>query len=129
MGRRQRSRGRGPGTPSEPPGPQAIAIVGLSPIRAIDGLRRFAARGARRSKEPRRVSGLVGIPDVLGPRAMGSRGLSAIHRRSSFRVDQFRIPPKELGEMLPQQSLMLRVAAEAIRDARWDDRLASRPAC
>ena len=41
-----------------------------------------------------------------------------------FRVDQFRIPPRELGEMLPQQSLMLRVAAEAIEDARWDERLA-----
>ena len=37
-----------------------------------------------------------------------------------FGIDQFRIPPKELGEMLPQQSLMLRVAAEAIGDARWD---------
>ena len=43
-----------------------------------------------------------------------------------FRVDQFRIPPKELGEMLPQQSLMLRVAAEAIGDARWDSTLALR---
>ena len=37
-----------------------------------------------------------------------------------FGIDQFRIPPKELGEMQPQQSLMLRVAAEAIGDARWD---------
>ncbi len=37
-------------------------------------------------------------------------------------VDQFRIPPRELEEMLPQQSLMLQVAAEAIRDAGWDDR-------
>ncbi len=41
-----------------------------------------------------------------------------------FRVGQFRIPPKELGEMLPQQSLMLRVAAEAILDAGWDPSLA-----
>jgi acyl transferase domain-containing protein/3-hydroxymyristoyl/3-hydroxydecanoyl-(acyl carrier protein) dehydratase len=37
-----------------------------------------------------------------------------------FGVEQFRIPPRELGEMQPQQSLMLRVAAEAIGDARWD---------
>ncbi|HKI20067.1 MAG TPA: beta-ketoacyl synthase N-terminal-like domain-containing protein, partial [Isosphaeraceae bacterium] len=43
-----------------------------------------------------------------------------------FRVDQFRIPPKELGEMLPQQSLMLRVAAESILDARWNRRLGLR---
>ena len=41
-----------------------------------------------------------------------------------FRVDQFRIPPKELGEMLPQQSLMLKVASEALFDARWNDQLA-----
>ena len=41
-----------------------------------------------------------------------------------FRVDQFRIPPRELAEMLPQQSLMLKVAAEALSDAQWDDRLA-----
>jgi acyl transferase domain-containing protein/3-hydroxymyristoyl/3-hydroxydecanoyl-(acyl carrier protein) dehydratase len=42
------------------------------------------------------------------------------------RVGQFRIPPKELGEMLPQQSLMLHVAAEAILDAGFDPSLALR---
>ncbi|QEH37092.1 Polyketide synthase PksN [Aquisphaera giovannonii] len=36
----------------------------------------------------------------------------------SVRVGQFRIPPRELEEMLPQQSLMLKVAADAIADAR-----------
>ena len=37
----------------------------------------------------------------------------------AFRLgaDRFRIPPRELEEMLPQQSLMLKVAAEAIDDA------------
>ena len=43
-----------------------------------------------------------------------------------FRVDQFRIPPKELGEMMPQQTLMLRVAAESIHDACWDRSLGLR---
>lgn len=33
-------------------------------------------------------------------------------------ISRFRIPPKELEEMLPQQSLMLLVAAEAIDDCR-----------
>jgi acyl transferase domain-containing protein/3-hydroxymyristoyl/3-hydroxydecanoyl-(acyl carrier protein) dehydratase len=33
--------------------------------------------------------------------------------------DQFRIPPKELEEMLPQQLLMLKVAAGAIADAKF----------
>src|SRR5262249_6003994 len=41
-------------------------------------------------------------------------------------LDQFRIPPKELGEMMPQQLLMLRVAAESIRDARWKEGMALR---
>ncbi len=41
-------------------------------------------------------------------------------------LDRFRIPPKELEEMLPQQLLMLQVAAEAIADCRFrDDRLAT----
>jgi acyl transferase domain-containing protein/3-hydroxymyristoyl/3-hydroxydecanoyl-(acyl carrier protein) dehydratase len=35
-------------------------------------------------------------------------------------VDRFRIPPRELAEMLPQQSLMLKVAADAIDDACWN---------
>ena len=43
-----------------------------------------------------------------------------------LRVDQFRIPPRELQEMLPQQSLMLKVAAEALADARWDRGLGGR---
>jgi acyl transferase domain-containing protein len=43
-----------------------------------------------------------------------------------FGIDQFRIPPKELAEMQPQQSLMLRVAAEAIGDARWNSQQALR---
>jgi acyl transferase domain-containing protein/3-hydroxymyristoyl/3-hydroxydecanoyl-(acyl carrier protein) dehydratase len=35
-------------------------------------------------------------------------------------VDRFRIPPRELSEILPQQSLMLDVAARALEDGRWD---------
>ncbi|WP_224982326.1 beta-ketoacyl synthase N-terminal-like domain-containing protein [Geomonas agri] len=35
-------------------------------------------------------------------------------------TDQFRIPPKELEEMLPQQLLMLQSAAAAIKDAGMD---------
>jgi PfaB family protein len=37
-------------------------------------------------------------------------------------LDQFRIPPKELEEMLPQQLLMLQVAAAALADAKcWEE--------
>jgi acyl transferase domain-containing protein/3-hydroxymyristoyl/3-hydroxydecanoyl-(acyl carrier protein) dehydratase len=37
-------------------------------------------------------------------------------------LDRFRIPPKELAEMLPQQLLALLAAADATADAGWDDR-------
>ncbi|MFH2000159.1 MAG: beta-ketoacyl synthase N-terminal-like domain-containing protein [Planctomycetota bacterium] len=38
----------------------------------------------------------------------------------SIPLDQFRIPPKEMEEMLPQQLLMLQVAIRAWRDARMN---------
>ena len=41
-------------------------------------------------------------------------------------LDRFRIPPKELEEMLPQQLLALLAAAEAIDDAGWEQRHAPR---
>jgi acyl transferase domain-containing protein/3-hydroxymyristoyl/3-hydroxydecanoyl-(acyl carrier protein) dehydratase len=44
-------------------------------------------------------------------------------------TDRFRIPPRELEEMLPQQSLLLRLASEAIDDAGWDDRTRLRCGC
>ncbi|HEV2946093.1 MAG TPA: beta-ketoacyl synthase N-terminal-like domain-containing protein [Gemmataceae bacterium] len=53
-------------------------------------------------------------------------GLSAASFKGHFieqlsvPADQFRIPPKELEEMLPQQVLMLMVAAEAVSDCRWN---------
>ncbi len=37
----------------------------------------------------------------------------------SVAIDAFRIPPKELADMLPQQVLMLQVAAGAIADAKF----------
>jgi len=45
--------------------------------------------------------------------------------QASIPPGQFRIPPKELEEMLPQQQLMLQVAAEALAEAgsSSDDRL------
>ena len=38
----------------------------------------------------------------------------------AFAADQFRIPPRELEEMLPQQLLMLQTAAAAMQDAGLD---------
>ena len=89
-----------------------IAIVGIS-----------AQVGSMQGKKAFRELVLGG--DL--PRTESQGSFSDYRLKSlEFRVDQFRIPPKELSEMLPQQSLMLRVAAEAIRDAGWDPRLALR---
>ena len=59
---------------------------------------------------------------LYAPGIQGNHAFSWLLHPDSldFGIDQFRIPPKELAEMQPQQSLMLRVAAEAIGDARWD---------
>ncbi len=43
-----------------------------------------------------------------------------------LRAGRFRIPPRELEEMLPQQSLMLEVAADAIENAGGAGRLSPR---
>ncbi|MGP0063708.1 MAG: beta-ketoacyl synthase N-terminal-like domain-containing protein, partial [Isosphaeraceae bacterium] len=88
-----------------------IAIVGIS-----------AQIGALRGREALRKLALGEIS------IREDNGESDAHRLQSleFHLDQFRIPPKELAEMLPQQSLMLRVAAEAIGDAGWDPTLAIR---
>ena len=112
------------------------AVVGERP--PVASMRMHRASGESRGAPP---IAIVGISAQIGPIAgkdaiqelvSGDPGTrdesSSVDRLSSleFRVDQFRIPPKELSEMLPQQSLMLRVAAEAIRDAGWNPKLALR---
>jgi len=109
-----------------------IAIVGVSAhFGPFQGRQAFQER----------VLGVDGRNRPAGPRNWWGATETAWYRRQGwddrsfpgfylesleFRVGQFRIPPKELGEMLPQQSLMLRVAAEAIGDAGWDPLLALR---
>jgi acyl transferase domain-containing protein/3-hydroxymyristoyl/3-hydroxydecanoyl-(acyl carrier protein) dehydratase len=88
-----------------------IAIVGMS-----------AQVGAMQGEEAFRGLVLGGDPKRKGDESSPDHRLESLE----FRVDQFRIPPRELSEMLPQQSLMLRVAAESMRDAGWDPKLALR---
>ncbi|KAF0126694.1 MAG: polyketide synthase family protein [Elusimicrobia bacterium] len=93
-----------------PPAP--VAIVGMAArFGELAGLREFqeAALGTA-TAEP------AGLP------AARSRGLSAgprgfYLREVGARPDAYRIPPKEMEEMLPQQLLMLDTAASAIADA------------
>ena len=112
-----------------------IAIVGLAAhFGPFEGLRAFQER----------VLGGATEGNPTGPMNWwGAEHSTWFHRQGyadrphlAYRIDEvalptdrFRIPPKELEEMLPQQSLLLRLAAEAIADAGWDDRTRLRCGC
>jgi acyl transferase domain-containing protein/3-hydroxymyristoyl/3-hydroxydecanoyl-(acyl carrier protein) dehydratase len=72
--------------------------------------------------------GMLEGRDAFQELVFGPEDGSPDRRISSLELPlgRFRIPPRELEEMLPQQSLMLRVAAEAVGDAGWDERMAMR---
>jgi len=102
--------------------PAAVAVVGLSahygPWRGLDA---FAVRalgldgGEGDGLEP-------GLPANDWGVAAAGRAPGYHIAALGLRLDRFRIPPKELAAMLPQQSLLLTAAADAIADAGWDDR-------
>ena len=99
-----------------------IAIVGIGAHSVVRWQWRLSSTGswaARADCEPTapRRGWHVGRIDAALDRLRG-------FYLDSFRLraDRFRIPPRELEEMLPQQSLMLKVAAEAIEDCRLGTR-------
>ena len=113
--------------PIPDPAPIPIAIVGMSahfgPFRGLRAFQERVLGGA-----------IAGAPEE--PRHWWGAQEARWYRRAGFdrqrfpgyyldalelRLDRFRIPPRELEEMLPQQSLALQVAAEAIADAGWDE--------
>ena len=125
-------RRRGASAMAEPRHAGSIAIVGMSAqFGPFDGKTLFQQRvlGSEETISPAAPRGWWGLPESLWYRRQGwdERSFPGYYIDSlELRADQFRIPPKELGEMLPQQSLMLRVAAESIVDARWDRKLGLR---
>src|SRR5262249_14420922 len=134
-GVRRRASGEGSHPSSRPAGTAKggshtpVAIVGISahfgPFAGKDVFRDRVLRGARGGPAAEPPANWWGVQESNWYRreAPEARSFPGHYLASlEFRVDQFRIPPKELIEMLPQQSLMLRVAAEAIRDAGWDSR-------
>ncbi len=107
-----------------------VAIVGVAahfgPFDGLPLFRRRVLHGDRQATPapPRGWWGISQTAWFRGQKWDGRKFPGFFIEDLKFRVDQFRIPPKELGEMLPQQSLMLEVAAEALRDARWDEKRA-----
>ena len=121
-----RSPGLARGEAAGPVEPAPIAIVGLSAqIGPMQGKQAFweFVLGEARPVPATRPSKRWEVAERQIPTGQGreERSFPGYYLTSlEFGVREFRIPPKELSEMLPQQSLMLRVAAEAIRDAGWD---------
>lgn len=104
-----------------------IAIVGMSAhIGPFAGLKTFQERvlGRRDDRRPTPPERWWGIERSAWfrqhHRTDAAKSLLAIEQLE-LKLDRFRIPPRELEEMLPQQLLMLSVAGDAIDDAGWDD--------
>jgi len=99
-------------TPAEEP----VAIVGLAaqvgPWRDADALAQRALLGD--DVEPTVPTNWWGMPDA-------SRFRCHTIDEVRTRVGRFRIPPNELRDMLPQQLLMLNVAADALADCGLED--------
>ncbi len=116
---------------------QPIAIVGMAAhFGPWKSLRAFQQRilGGDNAMSPSPPPHWWGVPDTAWFREQGLNAESFagyyIDPHVTIQADRFRIPPRELQETLPQQLLMLQVAAEAI-DAADSTRgaLARIPAC
>lgn len=101
-----------PAVKTAPPVPVPVAIVGMEA--------RFGALGGLRKFQEAVLGGAAGLPAELPEERR--RGLEGAGRKGFYLkeagvpADAYRIPPKELEEMLPQQLLMLDVAAKAVAD-------------
>ncbi|MBY0525900.1 MAG: hypothetical protein K2R98_21080 [Gemmataceae bacterium] len=105
----------------------AVAIVGMgAQFGPWNSLRAFQERvlGGGEPVEPMAPTHWWGATESAWFRSEGWNH-SPFHgyylKELSVPADRFRIPPRELEELLPQQVLMLQVAAEAIADAKWRD--------
>ncbi|HEY9720825.1 MAG TPA: beta-ketoacyl synthase N-terminal-like domain-containing protein, partial [Oscillatoriaceae cyanobacterium] len=98
-----------------------VAIVGMATrFGALESLRAFQeATLAATAPEPGLVSRDWGVTTSESARRAGlSRSYPGFYLPSlDVPLGRFRIPPRELAEMLPQQLLMLLTAAEAVSDA------------
>ncbi len=106
------------------PQPEPIAVVGLGAA--------FGKWSTLRAFQERALGGgdLIETSTSTGWRGLEKtpwfrrQGLNRDNLRGYFLsevevpLDQFRIPPRELEDMLPQQLLMMQVAAEAVEDAK-----------
>ncbi len=102
-----------PQTPLRSGAGEPIAIVGVGahvgPWKTAGQLKSFLFSGAPASAPGRKRNGW----DAATSSSPAGHFIEAIDAP----LDRFRIPPREIEEMLPQQLLMLHVAAEALDDS------------
>ena len=116
---------------AEPPSCEPIAIVGMgvrvgswpdlesfrqrvfNPVCDADCADRPAERGQWRGLGNEETGALCALGGPAGAPLFAGHYLKDI----AVPVDRYRIPPRELAEMLPQQLLMLEVAKSALEDA------------
>ncbi len=126
--------GSDPGCWTPAPLPRVSASLpagerGREPVAIIGMDAHFGPWNTLRAFQERVLGGgLDAAPEEIASSAAPDSRPIAAHAIESFEVelDRFRIPPQELREMLPQQILMLQVAARAVDDARLNgaDRVA-----
>ncbi len=103
-----------------------IAIVGLAvqvgtSSSAINGLQQHGSVNEKSSQHDWGVAQTEWYHDEVGSALETSRSSSDPISSVHLPLGEFRIPPLEMQDMLPQQQLMLKVAAEALRDALHAD--------
>lgn len=105
------------------PQPVPIAVVGMAAhFGPWTSLRAFQERifggDAERLPQPKRNAWGTRESRLFQEQEFGRQSLPGYFiDELMLPLEEFRIPPKELEEMLPQQLLMLKVAAAALRDA------------
>jgi PfaB family protein len=118
-----------PPTPVSSSSPQLIAVVGMDahfgPWRGLDAFR-MRVLGGGQDIEPTGPKRWWGVDESDWFRKEGlteTPFTGYFINRVEASAGQFRIPPRELEEMLPQQLLMLDVASRAVASAGESDSL------
>ncbi len=104
---------------------EPVAVVGMSvafgPITSLREFQEtvFNGRSIVADRPPDRWKGCEGMLEHSGVRLPRKGGFM---QRLPIGISEFRIPPKEIPDILPQHLLMLKVAAAAIADAGLTDK-------
>lgn len=101
--------------------PPEIAIVGMAvhigPLETLKAFQEAVFRGEPACRK-RPTGRFKGADDVAADHLAGQGDHGAYLENFAVNVGAFRIPPKEIPDILTQQLLMLKTASDALEDAR-----------